>query len=483
MSENKIQILLEMIDKASPEFKKMNAEAIKQVKALENQSKESSKNIIKDKEKESDEIDKSNKKSKNGLQKLSDAVRGFRSQLLAVTLAIGAVSIATNEWAKRNQEARNSLLELQISGGKVLAFLAKFSPLLVVGGAAARVFNKATGDDTVDSVTRGQAAIKEFQESVKNNEVLFQSGRISAEEYYAALLLNGDNVIEKNQLLAQSYNELASLQLELNNRELLDKRLNIEEEVALLNFSRENHKTAMQGMAALTISLSKTISGGLGNALTGIVTGATKAKDAFLDLGKSMIGVIINFMVQQVVASILEATLLKKRVAQSVTAGAAIAKAYGPAAVAVNIASFGAAGVAAGTSALFAGVSTAAAMSFAGIGGASGGGAGAASTANRATLLTEFHSGGMIRAHNGLAVDEVPIIAQTGEGVLSRRGMSALGGAGELNRLNGGDRGGSFGDINIFIQGGINSAGASINEMAEQLGFAFEKEVRLARGF
>ena len=48
----------------------------------------------------------------------------------------------------------------------------------------------------------------------------------------------------------------------------------------------------------------------------------------------------------------------------------------------------------------------------------------------------------------------------------------------------GSDRGNSsFGDINIFIQGGINAAGASINEMAEQLGFAFEREVRTARGF
>ena len=46
-----------------------------------------------------------------------------------------------------------------------------------------------------------------------------------------------------------------------------------------------------------------------------------------------------------------------------------------------------------------------------------------------------------------------------------------------------GPGGGSFGDINIFIQGGINAAGASINEMAEQLGFAFEREVRTARGF
>ena len=41
----------------------------------------------------------------------------------------------------------------------------------------------------------------------------------------------------------------------------------------------------------------------------------------------------------------------------------------------------------------------------------------------------EMHRGGLVRAHSGggLASDEVPIIAQTGEGILSRDGMDALG--------------------------------------------------------
>lgn len=59
-----------------------------------------------------------------------------------------------------------------------------------------------------------------------------------------------------------------------------------------------------------------------------------------------------------------------------------------------------------------------------------------------------MHAGGPVRrAHRGvfvgerLAADEVPIIAQTGEGVLSRRGMQALGGESVLNRLNQGAAG------------------------------------------
>ena len=74
-----------------------------------------------------------------------------------------------------------------------------------------------------------------------------------------------------------------------------------------------------------------------------------------------------------------------------------------------------------------------------------------------------FHEGGMvgrqrrrvIKAHQGLAPDEVPIVAQTGEGVLSRRGMSALGGPESLKALNRGEEvkgGGVTININQVVQ-------------------------------
>ena len=56
--------------------------------------------------------------------------------------------------------------------------------------------------------------------------------------------------------------------------------------------------------------------------------------------------------------------------------------------------------------------------------------------------MFKFHDGGPIYAHAGLAPDEVPIIAQTGEGVLSRKGMSAAGGSNGLRALNSGRSGG-----------------------------------------
>jgi len=73
--------------------------------------------------------------------------------------------------------------------------------------------------------------------------------------------------------------------------------------------------------------------------------------------------------------------------------------------------------------------------------------AGAGGTIFGVPVASLFHQGGtiqrrnraFIRAHSGLAPDEVPIIAQTGEGVLSRRGMRAVGGSDNLRALNNGE--------------------------------------------
>jgi uncharacterized protein (UPF0335 family) len=57
-------------------------------------------------------------------------------------------------------------------------------------------------------------------------------------------------------------------------------------------------------------------------------------------------------------------------------------------------------------------------------------------------LGLKFHQGGVVKAHSGLATDEVPVIAQAGEGIISRRGMSALG-RDNFSRLNRGEGAGS----------------------------------------
>lgn len=72
-----------------------------------------------------------------------------------------------------------------------------------------------------------------------------------------------------------------------------------------------------------------------------------------------------------------------------------------------------------------------------------------------------FHKGGpvlngLVRAHTGLAVDEVPIIAQRGEYVMSRRGVAAAGGVENLNRIN-------QGEISPGVEGRRGGGGITVN--------------------
>lgn len=70
-------------------------------------------------------------------------------------------------------------------------------------------------------------------------------------------------------------------------------------------------------------------------------------------------------------------------------------------------------------------------------------------------LIPFFHEGGVVRrAHTGyLASDEVPIIAQAGEGIISKKGMQALGqqNFNDLNQGRGGKSSGGGGGINLQV--------------------------------
>ena len=89
---------------------------------------------------------------------------------------------------------------------------------------------------------------------------------------------------------------------------------------------------------------------------------------------------------------------------------------------------------------------------------------------------TKFHDGGVIRAHSGLAVGEVPIIAQTGEGILSRRGMSALGGSGVLNSLNGGFGAGRQISVQNYIYSPVFRSDEDIDKLAEEISLRLARE-------
>jgi len=84
--------------------------------------------------------------------------------------------------------------------------------------------------------------------------------------------------------------------------------------------------------------------------------------------------------------------------------------------------------------------------SYPGAGGGGGGGGGSSSTSPALSRsdIPVFHGGGWVRAHDGMFVrgDEQPIIAQSGERVLSRREVAAMGGPGAVDSAASGSGGG-----------------------------------------
>lgn len=453
MAENKIQIIMDLIDKATPEFKKANAELIKMLKELEKQS------------------EKTNQKQKNALEVASAALRKFRSSLLIVTATVGTLAIATNEWAKRNKEIKDSFLEIQIASSKTLSAIGKWvSVIIPFFGELAKKINEAFGKDSIEDLIRANDSLQEFNKTVQENAVLFNSNSISAKEYYDNLLNQSGSVINQNKELMGSLSSLASLQAELSNESLMESKRSIEEQVQLLKFYEENYKDAHAGMVAFTLTVAQTIKTSMTSAFTNIITGVQSAKEAFAQLGKAMVQAIVQFMIQKVVASILENTLLQTAVANSIVAATAIAEAWKPAAL---YASLGTGGLNAGGA--MAGIAaTAAALNAAGTFSNSPVGNVLKGMAIGGSFGREGLNFGGAQANGGDYMVNRPTLFLAGEAGPERATFTPIGGRGG---------GGGFGDINIYIQGGIRQDGDSVERMAEKLGFEFERQTRTSRGF
>lgn len=89
-----------------------------------------------------------------------------------------------------------------------------------------------------------------------------------------------------------------------------------------------------------------------------------------------------------------------------------------------------------------------------------------------------MHKGGPMlrRAHTGLAIDEVPLIGQVGEGVVSRRGMRALGGESGLHAINNGGRGGG---LTVSVNGNIVVTGTQDEaELERRVGAAIVRRMK-----
>lgn len=104
-------------------------------------------------------------------------------------------------------------------------------------------------------------------------------------------------------------------------------------------------KDAYAPIELMFANMRKTFMEGFGSAISDIIMGVSSLADAFRDLGKSMIKVIVDYYAKQLAArlalSLFGKSALGAEATASVAAGKAVAKAWSAAASNVSLASFG----------------------------------------------------------------------------------------------------------------------------------------------
>jgi hypothetical protein len=483
MAELDLNIILKLVDKASADLQKIKGQATKTSEDVAKAS-ESANNAISDSAKKTTEnVEKQSKKQRSALGEFSKSIRAFRQELFAIAGVSAFVIASMNEFARVNKEARKSLDETQLAVKNVFVLYGKifdaYSPLAWAMKKFGTQINDSFGNEQLNNIIRAENELKNFNQELKDISSQFVSGKMSGSDYFDALLKSQDSVIYRNMDIKRSFDELANLQTILGDRELLEARTRTQEQINLLNFYKSEYEKAHAGMAAFTVTIGESIQTNLSSALTDVVTGAKDAEEAFSMLGQAMIRTVVDFMAQKLVAFALEKTLLATTVATTSAAASALAAAWLPAATFASIATLGGAS-ASGVSAL--GAASAASIGILTTFKTSVGALNNMFSGVNAADIGKKHDGGMIVAHSGLAVDEVPIIAQSGEGILSRRGMANLGGAPVLNALNRGEsRVG--GNVSVVVNYPRMTSKEEVSELAKVLGAEINRQLRYSRGF
>jgi hypothetical protein len=205
----------------------------------------------------------------------------------------------------------------------------------------------------------------------------------------------------------------------------------------------------------------ETFNSGLSNSITGLITGAKSAKEAFTELGKSLIKVVVDFIVQKTIAAGISKALGTAMTAFTVAQASIIATAWAPAAALASLATLG--------------------------GNAAPASAALTSTNALAIGLASLTAGGgglseQVAAFGGGAKPySVPALADGG--IVTRPTLALIGEAGAEAVVPLGERNSGFGG-NITVNLYEANLGTSDDraDLAEDLGFMIESKLRTARG-
>ena len=267
---------------------------------------------------------------------------------------------ALQEEAKKEQEIRNSIRDAayeSLTAGTVLnsdaaaAELAKMqlehektagaieerwtnlsNTFIGLTGAEKEVFLQALKDRSIAYEETESGELDFHKQILKDKLADDKAYEDTRAEYYAQCKDIQANIDE-----AYRTNDLARLQEVLTEEAAI--RLNdMEAQKTMMDVYKEAFLDAHMTMAQMVASLYSTALGGLEEAFTNILTNAKSAKEAFADLGKSMLKVIAQYFAKQaagmIVSHVMGQNIQKKEQAASMAQSAAELATWAPVAVA-----------------------------------------------------------------------------------------------------------------------------------------------------
>jgi hypothetical protein len=525
-SNAELNIVLKLLDQASDKLKKISGDLKNQTAGITEENKKLQK-----------QSDATGKTMQEQFRESSKQLKDFRRAMYGVTAEIAFIGAAVKVWAEHNTATRDSLNELgrnmknlfalvgsifaptimafnnllkasmkelkfffseiqnmwtgifkNISFGiqYVVAFIAALKETknvmeahkiaLQTAGQAAEEMGakfKIAFVENIPQVDASKTKIQEMGEALEKINMLYMDGQITAGQYYDLLTSKDVVAFQSAQMRMQLMQQEAQLSNLLNDQSLMNYKTTVEAkmnlEKTLISYS---HTLYGSWFDFVNMGIQK-FSTGMTSALTAVIMRTKTAGEAFKEFGLSLITAIVEFVIQYAIQAAIAAAIGKMVATATITQAGLIAAAWFPAALYASIATLGGA---AGEGLAALGVASVAGVGMFAATQAAMAGAGAASGAGAAVK----HQGGIIRAHSGLAVDEVPIIAQTGEGILSRRGMANLGGESVLNALNAGETT-NFGDVNVNIYYPRFNSKEEANELIKILGIEIQRQLRYAR--
>jgi len=353
-SENELQIILSLVDKASAELKKVTGE------------------IKKDTQGVAQESDKATKSLKEGMEKAGKGLKEFRREMFAATAAIAAITVVSKAWAENNIQARETLDSIGVSINRVMGSLGSIlSPIVsLVDKVLKQVVNllemsakgwagiwglftgglegamKAMEKFNAEIAQRGNLQemnnqMKMMSDELSRINLMYMTGRISAEQYYAVVSSNTVATYQNMQMQMQLMQQMAAQENLMRSQALMDYKADVEAKMGLLKTLESYHHTMYSSMMNFSNMFIQQFSTGMTTALTSIIMGTKKASEAFKEFGIALVTAIVQFVIQYGIQMLIAMALSKIVLASTVAQAGAIAAAWLPAAIFASIATMG----------------------------------------------------------------------------------------------------------------------------------------------